>query len=463
MRALLCCTSLLCLVGCAGPKPPLPANAAIAAPSTWRQAVAAPATLAPDWWNCFEDPALSEAVTAALANNVDLELAAERVAEARAQFRLARGQRFPDAAVNVVGGRQRDVSPFGDPELQTAREAELVISYDLDLFGRLAAGNDAARAELLSAEWSRDSVRLAVAASTASAYIRLRSYDARLVVLHDTLAARRASLLFTRRRVAAGYAPELDLAQAESELRGTEQQIPVVELAIARQENGLSILLGESPRVIARAQPIHEIAVPQVPASVPADLLRQRPDVASAEQSIVAADRALDAARDAFMPDVRLSLSGGFVASTLLADPIKLFSLGGSVLAPIFEGGQLRARADIASTHRNEAAYRYRKIALTAFREVEDALAAIDHDATEEQALELQRDALRRSLRFATNRYRAGYSAYIEQLDAQRALLAVELSAVQARADRLTAMVDLYQALGGGWSAPDEPGQARLE
>jgi outer membrane protein TolC len=181
-------------------------------------------------------------------------------------------------------------------------------------------------------------------------------------------------------------------------------------------------------------------------------LLRSRPDIAQAEQQMIAADRSLDAARAAFMPDIRLSAAGGYVASTLIPDPVRIFSLGGSILAPLFEGGALRAQADAAAARRDQAAYGYRRTALAAFRDVEDALAAIQRSAEQEKALAGQRDALAIALRLATNRYLAGYASYLDKLDAQRGLLAAELQLVQAHADTLTAQVALYQSLGGGWS-----------
>jgi outer membrane protein TolC len=153
------------------------------------------------------------------------------------------------------------------------------------------------------------------------------------------------------------------------------------------------------------------------------------------------------------MPDIKLSASGGAVASSLLSDPISIFSLGGSILAPLFEGGRLRAQADVASARRDQAAFAYRRVALDAFREVEDGMAAQRRDLEQEGALEAQRTALADALRLANNRYRAGYSPYLEFLDAQRALLSADLALVQSRADRLTSAILLYQATGGGWSA----------
>jgi len=319
------------------------------------------------------------------------------------------------------------------------------------LFGRLHRASEAARASLLATRAAEDSVRLAVASSAAAGYITLRALDARLVIVNETVAARADSLRIAQRRARSGYATQLELDQAEAELHSTQQLIPALELSITRQENGLSVLLGESPSAIGRGLPLSAMTSPVPPLLLPAELLRRRPDIAQAEQLVVAADRSLDAARAAFMPSLQLGLSSGFVNSTLLNDPVGIFSVGGSILAPLYEGGRLRAQADVAAARRDQAAYVYRRTALNAFREVEDSVAALQRTSEQEQELRQQRDALARALVQATNRYRAGYSSYLEQLDAQRNLLSAELSLVQANSDRLGAAVGLYQALGGGW------------
>jgi len=442
---------LLAMSACAGPRPAAPETAAVTPPDAWRSNPGNGAPVSADWWSGFGDPALTRVVEEALSNNVDLSVAASRVEEARAQFRLARGAQLPSLSASVAGAEQRAVSAFGVGTDQIQGQALLSASYDLDLFGRLANATAAARASLLATQAARDGVRLAVAASAASGYLGLRALDARLALLRDTLAARSDSLRIARRRADVGYAPMLELRQAEAEYRATEQLIPAAELAIRRQEDGLSLLLGANPRAIERGLALEAIASPAVPGDLPADVLRRRPDIAQAEQQVVAADRSLDSARAAFMPGVSLTASGGAVASSLLGDPISIFSLGGSVLAPVFQGGRLQAQADVAAARRDQAALGYRKAALTAFREVEDALAALIRNEEQERALDAQRAALAQALVLATNRYDAGYSSYLEKLDAQRALLGAELSLVQTRADRLAAAVALYQALGGGW------------
>ena len=441
----------LALAACAGPQIGPPGAAAVSAPANWREASQTAGDIDPRWWARFGDPVLSAIVERALASNTDVAVAASPVAEARAQFRFAQAQRLPNLFGVAGGGRVRDISPFGEPEQQWEGKAELQISYDVDFFGRLASASAAARESLLASEAAKDNVRLAVAASAASGYITLRALDARLAVLRETLAARQAALQLIRRRAEAGYGTLLDQRQAEADVYATDQQIPATELAIRRQEDALSLLLGENPRAIERGATLADLAAPVIPPGVPSALLRRRPDIAQAERQLAAADRSLDAARAAFMPSVQLTASGGYVASNLLPNNVEVFSLGASVLAPLLDGGRLRAQRDASVARRDQAAFAYRKAALTAFKEVEDALSATDRTAAQALDIAAQREALAKAYRLASNRYNAGYSPYLDQLDAQRSLLAADLQLVQVRSDRLNAAVALYQALGGGW------------
>jgi outer membrane protein, multidrug efflux system len=452
MRRALALAIAALLAACAGPRPEAPPEAAVVAPAAWRDGANATGEISAEWWQSFGDPVLSKVVERALANNIDIAIAAARVEEARAQFSAARGQSLPSVEAVAAGKRERFLNAFGQAASQTAEQGLIQASYDLDLFGRLRNATEAARASLLATQAAQDNVKLAVASSAAAGYIGLRSLDARLAVVRDTVTARAESLRVARRRAQQGYATQLELEQAEAEYHATEQLVPALQLAIARQENGLSALLGENPRAIERGIALSDLTIPSVPTMLPADLLRRRPDLAQAEQQIVAADRSLDSARAAFLPSIRLGASGGYVDSTLIQDPVGIFSIGGSILAPLFEGGRLRAQADTAAARRDQAAYSYRKVALNSFREVEDALAAVQRTSEQELVLRQQRDALARALLQATNRYRAGYSSYLEQLDAQRGLLSADLSLVQANNDRLSAAVSLFQALGGGWT-----------
>lgn len=261
------------------------------------------------------------------------------------------------------------------------------------------------------------------------------------------------ALRIAQSRTRNGYSPLLELRQAEAEHHATLQIVPQAALAIARQENALSVLVGDVPERIARTTVLDRIVQPDIPAGLPSELMRRRPDVAQAEFQLAASDRSLAAARKRFLPQLRLTGSTGIALSSLLGDPFALWSIGGSILAPLFEGGRLTAQAEGAGSQRDQAAWAYRRAALNAFREVEDALAGAKRLAEQRMAISAQRDALSGGLQLATNRFRAGYSPYLEQLDAQRALLSTELSLIQIEADQLNNRVKLFQAMGRGWTS----------
>lgn len=443
---------LMLLAGCAGPAVETAAVAPIAPAASWRTDAGPTSPMNRDWWQAFGDPVLTALVERALANNDDIAIAAARVRDARATEMAARSQFFPSLDAAGAAARSRSVSPFGTASVQNAAQPQVQAAYEVDLFGRIADQASSARSAYLASKAARDAISLAVASATASGYITLRALDARLTVAKETLQARADSLRIARSRTKAGYSPMLELAQAEAEYQATAQIIPQIELGIARQEDGIRLLTGETPGPVERGAALNALAEPAIPDGLPSELLRRRPDIAQAEYQLAAADKSLAAARKRFLPQLRLSASAGAAFSTLLANPITLWSAGGSVLAPLFEGGRLRAQAESAGAVRDSAAFAYRRATLSAFREVEDALASTARLDEQVGIVRAQRDALAEGLRLATNRYRAGYSPYLEQLDAQRGLLSAELALVQIQADALNARVALYQAMGGGWS-----------
>ncbi len=451
--------SLLLLGGCLGKDirpvavPPVPP------PTAWRTESDSVAVIDAAWWKGFGDPALAALVEQALANNSDIAIAAGRVREARGNLQAVAAGLLPTIDVGLAGGRSRSVSGIGTPLVQNYYQPLGQASYEVDLFGRLADQKSAARDALLASEAAHDAIRLAIASAVASSYIALAGLDARLEVARATLAARSESLRIAQSRVDRGYSPTLELDQARAEYQAAVQIVPQAELAITRIEDSLSQLVGDTPHAIPRGAKLDGLAAVTVPAGLPSDLLRRRPDIAQAEYQLAATDSALAAARKRFLPQLRLSVSGGVAVSSALVDPITLWSLGGSVLAPIFQGGRLTGAAEAAAGQRDQAAFAYRRAALGAFREVEDALAGVQRLDEQAAAATAQRDALREVLRRATNRYKEGYSPYLEQIDAQRQLLGAELALVQARSDALAARVQLYAALGGGWApgAQDKP------
>lgn len=439
-----------------------PTGAGVEAPAQWRGSFpnGSAASTIPDarsWWNAFGDPRLTALVEQAQRNNPDINIAIARVAEARAQEKSARGLLLPSLDASATGARSRSVNAFGQPSEATTGQPVFQASYEVDLFGRNAARIDAAQASAEAADANRQSAQLSVAAATASSYLTLQALDSRLMLLRATLATREDSVRLARRREQAGYTSELELRQAEAEYQATAQQIPIVQTAIARQENALSVLVGVPPAEVQRVSNFAALHAPSVPQSLPSQLAQNRPDILYAAHNLAATDANLRAAQRQFLPQIRLTASAGAVASSLLGDPISIWSLGGSILAPIFSRGQLSAQFEGATAQRNQAAFAYQRAVLNGFREVEDQLAILARLNDQENALRQQEVAVTDLLRHATNRYQAGYSTYLEQVDAQRALLSVQLALIQLKADRLTASVALYQALGGSPEAPTTP------
>ncbi|WP_227460760.1 efflux transporter outer membrane subunit [Cupriavidus pauculus] len=441
---------VLLLAGCMGPRPPAPES--LAPPVAWRVDAGPTVAIERDWWRSYGDPALSAVVETALAQNDDIAIALTRVRQADAQARIARAELFPTLDFTAGGTRARAINAFGNAGTANTGQLTLDASYEIDLFGRIADSVGAARNSLLASQAARDTTILSVSAAAARGYIALRALDAQLDVVRQTLTSRADALKLARDRARAGYTSQLEYEQARAEYESTAQAVPQAELAVARQENALGVLLGNpDASSIARGLALQSLQQPAIPAGLPSDLLRRRPDIAQAEYSLAASDASLSAARKAYLPRVPLTATGGLVYATGLANPVRIWTLGGSVLAPLFEGGRIVAGADAAAAQRDEAAFAYRRVALTAFREVNDNLAAVQKLGEQEARLREQRDALAAALRHATNRYRAGYSPYLEQLDAQRQLFSAELNLIQTHADRLNASVALYQAMGGGW------------
>ncbi|UAL09139.1 efflux transporter outer membrane subunit [Caulobacter segnis] len=447
----LACLGLMAACATPGPRTAPPRQAAVTPPAAWRApSETGDATLAADWWNAFGDPRLSDLIAAALARSTDLGVAEARVREAEAQSRLARAALLP--SVNLTAGAQktRDLNAFGIPTITTAAEPELQVAYEIDLWGRIRQADAAARASLQTSGYARDAARLSVAAAVARAYVALVSLDAQMATARATLGSRQEAAARARRRAREGVTSDLELRQAEGELEAAAQRVPALELAIRRQENALTLLVGDTPGAVVRG-PLDALAIPRPAAPLPSTLLARRPDIAQAEASVVAADASLASARAAFLPQVRLSAAGGGLFVEHL-DPVTVWSLGASALAPIFDGGRLRAQSDAAAARRDQAAFGYRKTVLTAFGEVENALEGTGRLAEQEEAAVRQRAAAASALDHARKRYQAGYVAYLEELDAQRGLLATELALSQVREARLQNAIALYQALGGGWA-----------
>ncbi|MDM0027913.1 efflux transporter outer membrane subunit [Variovorax saccharolyticus] len=454
IRAATAVAAALLLQAC-GSLPAAPTLAAAVPPSWQGAAAAAPGVpVRSGWWSAFGDPVLDGLVQQALAHNTDLRAAAARVAEARALADVQHAAAWPTLDFGLGGQRSRSISAAtGKPYLSSVLQPQFQAAYEVDLWGRVSSLGQAADALVLSSEDTRDSAALSVAATTAASYINLRALDARLEVARQTLAARQSALELARSRQQRGYSSELETAQSEAEYRSTAQAIPQLELAIVRQEHVIDLLTGAAPGPVPRGLPLVELKLPALPdAGLPSELLRRRPDLASAEAQLAATDAQLAAARAQLLPSLHLGATLGSISSSALSgDPFKLWSIGGSVLAPIFDGGRLKAQVRASDARRELALASYEKAVLTAFAEVEDQLSAVGDLGRQGQQAEAQRVALQEAVRVATNRYREGYASYLDELDAQRNLFSAQQAELQLRADQLAAQVGLYRALGGGW------------
>jgi outer membrane protein, multidrug efflux system len=453
--ALACGAAALLLAGCRIPVQDRPTSS-LDVPAAWRTPlqVGPNAAVEREWWRAFGDPALDALVARALARNGDLRTARSRLQEYQARIRIARSAQEPDLSIGLAPSRSRAIGPFGTPIETTSAVGNVQASYEVDLFGRLAAATRAARLDYAAQQAAADAVALSVAASTASGYLNLRGLDAQLALARQTLTSREQSLALARRQFEVGYSSRLELFQAEAEYRATAAVVPQLERSIVQQENALSLLIDASPGPIARGAELASLRSPGIAPGLPSELLRRRPDIAQAERSVAAADASLAAARDQMLPSLSLTASVGNYATSLtdlLGSGTTLWSVGGSILAPLFDAGRLRAQAEISASLRDRVVFAYESAVRNAFAETENALTAVRRLREQLDQTEARSVAAAEALRIAHNRYLNGYSSYLEELDAQRNAFSAETAVLQLRASWLAAHVDLYRALGGGW------------
>ncbi|UXH79948.1 efflux transporter outer membrane subunit [Roseateles amylovorans] len=464
LRTRLLVVPALLLVACAQrPVPVVMPGTSSSSPAQWRNAAGSqPVAIA--WWQQFGDATLTRLIDEALTRNQDLRQAAARVTEAHALAVAQHGAFWPTLDAGVGGARSRSISDVTlKPYLSTGHQSLFQAGYEVDLWGRVDALARAADTGEQATRAARDAIALSVAASVAQAYIGLLELDAQLDVAQRLLASRERSLLLVRRRHALGYANALELAQAESDRHAGAQALPQLRRAMERQEAQLNLLLNRAPGAVERGgwlSALHPCALPD--AGLPSELLRRRPDVHVAELQVAASDAQLAAARTQWLPSLHLNASLGRTgASVLRGDPFTLWSLGGSVLAPLFNGGRLRALADASAARREQALAAYEHAVLGAWAEVEVQLNAHEQQATQLREALAQRDAMAEALRVTERRHDQGQVSTLEALQAERQLLAVEQGVLNLQSGLLHSQVALFRALGGGWSRNIEPDPSR--
>jgi multidrug efflux system outer membrane protein len=449
----------LLLAGCAGG---LSAERpAVSLPETYAGAAATPAAaIRPDWWTLYGDPALDALVEAALKENADLRLAVARVDETAAVLGLARAAQWPALDLAASASRSRSSTVNGQPvspdgPVATTQRIALSTGFEIDLWGKLRNATAAAREQLLAAQYARDTVRLALAAAAAQAYFGLRALDAQLAVNEAQTRSRADTLQLVERRASGGVASPLEPAQARLALAATAAQRPELRRQRALLQHQLGVLTGRAGMAV---EPTPGVALPQpaaAPPGLPSDLLLRRPDIQQAEAVLRAARAQVEVARAAMWPTISLTGSLGFQSAELgdlLTRGARIWSVGPSLLLPLFDGGRNAARTEQARAQAEQAAISWQKAVQTAFRETADALAGTEQGAAQEAEVERQLAAAREALRIAERRYEAGYAGFLDVLDAQRGAQDAELALLRARQARLDASVALFKALGGGWA-----------
>ena len=419
-----------------------------------------PSLGAASWKRVFGDPVLQSLIGEALANNKDLVAATYRIEEAQAMAGAARSQFFPALDGSSKASRSRgseasnpmlaNVSPYSNSFDLTA-----LLSYEVDLWGRIRRSNESARARVLQSEFARSTVQSSLVAAVASTYVDLRAYDRQLEISERTLDSRKKSFSLVQERAKQGVSSDLEVSQGEVLLRQAEVAIPTAQQAILLKENQLSLLLGRMPGSITRGRNLDGLGTAvRISSGLPSSVLENRPDILAAEQNLVSLNADIGVAKAAYFPALRLTGRGGLLSSdvdNLFDATARTWSFAPTLAGPIFDAGRTKFGVKAAEARQKQALADYEKSIQTAFREVADALQSYGKvgDIVSRQTALVA--ALQKVSDLASARYEGGASSYLEVLDAQRALFDGELSLTNAMRLRVQTVVESYRALGGGW------------
>jgi multidrug efflux system outer membrane protein len=452
----------LLLTGCAvGPDYSRPA---ITTPEVYRGASPNPsATVSTQllgdekWWDVFQDPVLQELIRLALQQNYDVRIAASRVLQAQAQLGITRADQFPTvSAGSQVSGQYTPKTSSIFPAYRTnAGELDLSVVWNLDFWGKYRRQTEAARANLLASQWGQRAVLSSVVSSVATAYFTLRELDWALDVSKQTLAARQNSLQLTNVLAKHGSASALDVRQSEQLVYTAAETIPDLERQISQEENLLSILLGDNPGPIPRGRPLTEQPDPPgVPVGLPSELLERRPDIREAEETLVAANAQIGVAKAALFPSISLTGLAGFesnAVNNLFSHSQRIWNEAGSLTQPVFAGGALRSGLRLAEAQEQQMLLTYQQTIMSAFQQVSNSLVAYQKGREFREQQGLLTAAAEDTDRLSKILYQHGGASYLQVLTSENNAFAAELNLAQAQLDERLALVQLYNALGGGW------------
>lgn len=448
---------LLALAGCASPpyqRPEAVVPAAFKEGQGWKLANPQAAEVPSDWWRLFNDPVLDELQQRLAAGNQNLRASLAQYRTAQAALASSRSSLFPSLGLSA-GATRAESTPGARPT--TSYNLGASASWELDLWGRVSSGVDAAAARVEASQADLAAVRLSLQATLTQTYLSTRAAEAQAQLYERTVQAYQRSLELTRNRYLGGVASAADVAQAESQLKSTQAQAIEARSSRAQLEHALAVLVGEAPANFSLAPTGVLPQPPQAPLQLPSELLERRPDIAAAERRVAAANAQIGVARAAFFPSLTLSASAGFRGSSLgglVASPNGVWSLGPALALSLLDGGARQAAVDSARAGVDQAVATYRQTVLTALQEVEDNL-VIASSLDEEQRLQSEAlAAARRALEIAENQYRAGTVSYLNVVTAQTTVLSAERSLLDARNRRLAALNQLLKNIAGRWDVP---------
>ena len=409
------------------------------------------------WSAVYREPELQDLIRRALANNYDVRIAAQHILEQQAQVRIARSQQFPVVTVGGTGiGAALPASlgtQIGSPLVDGS--FSLNASWTPDFWGLYRKQTEAARAQLLAQAWAQRAVRLTLVDQVATSYLQLRALDRQLAITKDTIKTRQDSLDLTKRLESGGSVPLSDVRQAEQLLYTATSEVPQLEEQIQQQENALSLLMGENPGPVTHKDPNALTPPPQdLPTGLSSQLLERRPDIQQAEATLIAANAQIGVARAQFFPNLSITASGGVGGDSLssIFDPAGKTIYGiGSLAQPLFEGGKLRGQLQLSQATRQEMVLNYQKTIAGAFRDVSNALIALNKQRAYREQQEKLVAAAQDATRLARLRYQGGSTSYLEVLTTDSNLYAAQLNLVNAQQGEALTLVQLYSALGGGW------------
>ncbi len=411
------------------------------------------------WWDLYDDPLLDTMIFLALEHNRDVKTALSRIEQAYAVLGVSRADLFPQIGYELSATYGKP-----DPSGAGADAAPLFVItpnvyWELDFWGKVRRANQAAQQEIYASEDALRQVQVSLISAVADGYFQLLDFDKRLEISQRTWETRKESLWIIQQRFDRGIIPEIDLNQAQQQEAVAAVAVPVYERMVAHTENYLNVLIGQNPRSLERGSLDADFDPPEIPVGIPSELLERRPDLIEAERRFYAETARIGVAQAMRFPSISITGLLGVASNdltTLISGESVLYSIGGSMLGPIFNWGKNKRRVDIQREVATQALYRYEQAVLNAFREVDDALVDIYSYRTEYQARQRQMEAAINAAALSRARYDGGQTGYLEVLETERSMFNAQLEASAVRRYLFSSYIYLYKALGGGWITPEE-------